>query len=85
MKHQFNSTLNDFETRLQEKDREIALAQKSYDELAAKMNAVTSEKSSLLSQLEDARERLKTEEKRADRLVSAVLFVILFDCTIKQG
>ena len=67
LKHQFNTTLNDFEARLQEKDRELALAQNSYDDLAAKLNTVTSEKSSLLNQLNDARASLKEKEKRADR------------------
>lgn len=67
MKQQFNTTLNDFEVKLQEKEHEIALAQNSYDDLVSKLNVVTSEKGSLLSQLEDALGRLKDEEKRADR------------------
>ena len=67
LKQQFNTTLNDFETKLLEKERELSIAQNSYDELVSKMNALTREKNNLQTQIEDARARVKSEEKRADR------------------
>ena len=67
LKHQFNTTLNDFEKRLQEKERELSLAQTSYDEMVEKLSASTREKNSLVKQLEDTRERLNDEQKRAER------------------
>eukprot|EP00111_Clytia_hemisphaerica_P019177 TCONS_00056655-protein len=67
LKHQFNTTLNDFEKRLQEKERELNLAQTSYDEMVEKLSASTREKNSLVKQLEDTREKLNDEQKRAER------------------
>jgi len=68
LRDQFNATMDNFEEKLRTKEGEIQLAQRSYDEVVAKMNALVREKSVLASQLKETLQQLKEEKTRADKL-----------------
>ena len=67
LRDQFNCTMDNFEEKLRTKESEIQLAQRSYDEVVAKMNAVVREKSVMASQLQESIQQLKEEKMRADK------------------
>ena len=64
---QFNCTMDNFEEKLRTKESEIQLAQRSYDEVVAKLNAVVREKSVMASQLQESIQQVKEEKMRADK------------------
>lgn len=69
LRDQFNATMDNFEEKLRVKEGEIQLAQKSYDEVVAKMNALVREKSVMASQLQETLQQLNEEKLRAEKYV----------------
>ena len=59
--------MDNFEEKLKQKEAELQIAQKSYDELVAKLNSTIREKNVMASQLQDSLEQLKEEKARADK------------------
>ncbi|KAK3751841.1 hypothetical protein QZH41_001035 [Actinostola sp. cb2023] len=68
LRDQFNSTMDNFEGRLRSRESELVLAQRSYDDLVAKLRSVSSERNTLASQLQETNKNCQQEKQRADKL-----------------
>ena len=67
MRDQFNQTMDSFEERLRQRDGEMQVAQKTYDEVVAKLKSVTQERTILSSQLQEAIKSQRQEKEKADK------------------
>ncbi len=67
LRDQFNTTMDNFEEKIKQKEGEIQLAQRSYDEVVAKLNAAIREKTVMASQLQDTLQQLKDEKSKSDK------------------
>ena len=67
LRDQFNQTMTNFESRLRARDVDIQQAQQSYDEVVAKLKAVSQERKNLAKQLEESSKNRRREKERADK------------------
>ena len=67
LRDQFNQTMDSFEERLRQRDGEIQVAQRSYDDVVAKLKAVTQERTILSSQLQEAVKSQRQEKEKTDK------------------
>lgn len=67
LRDQFNATMDNFEDKLRAKEGELQLAQRTYDEAVAKVNALVREKSVIALQLQETLLQLNEEKTRADK------------------
>eukprot|EP00794_Sanderia_malayensis_P017321 gene17321-19054_t len=68
LRDQFNTTMDNFEEKIKLKEQELQVAQRSYDEVVAKLNAAIREKTVMASQLQDNLRQLAEEKSKSDRL-----------------
>lgn len=68
LRDQFNQTMDNFESRLRARDADIQQAQRSYDEVVAKLKSVSQERNTLAKQLEESSKNRQREKDRADKL-----------------
>ena len=59
--------MDNFEGKIKLKEEEIQFAQRSYDEVVAKLNAVIREKAVIASQLQETLQQLKEEKTKSDK------------------
>lgn len=59
--------MDNFESRLRARDADIQQAQRSYDEVVAKLKSVSQERSTLAKQLEESSKNRQREKDRADK------------------
>ena len=67
LRDQFNQTMDNFESRLRARDVDIQQAQRSYDEVVAKLKSVSQERNTLAKQLEESSKNRQREKDRADK------------------
>ena len=67
LRDQFNQTMDSFEERLRQRDGEIQVAQRSYDDVVAKLKAVTQERTILSNQLQEAVKSQRQEKEKTDK------------------
>jgi len=67
LRDQFNTTLDEFETKLSDKDIEINRFQHSYDEQTSKLNNTIREKNAMAEQLRDLLQQAKEDKEKAER------------------
>ncbi|EDO45863.1 predicted protein [Nematostella vectensis] len=68
LRDQFNTTMDSFESRLRAREGELVVAQRSYDDLAAKLRSVSTERNTLANQVQDLSKNYHLEKERADKL-----------------
>lgn len=69
LRDQFNATMDTFESKLHERENELAHAENNSKELSAKLQVLTREKEALCSQLTEALNAQRREKERADKWV----------------
>ena len=67
LRDQFNSTMDNFEGRLRSRESELVLAQRSYDDLVAKLRSVSTERNTLSNQVQELNKNYQQEKQRADK------------------
>ena len=59
--------MDSFEERLRQRDGDMQIAQKTYDDVVAKLKSVTQERTILSSQLQESVKSQRQEKERADK------------------
>lgn len=59
--------MDNFEQRLHSRESELVLAQRSYDDLVAKLRSMSTERNTLANQLQDSNKNYQQEKQRADK------------------
>ena len=67
LRDQFNATMDTFESKLRERENELALAENNTKELVARLQTLSREKEVLSSQLTESLSGQRKEKERADK------------------
>ncbi|XP_046845689.1 mirror-image polydactyly gene 1 protein-like [Xenia sp. Carnegie-2017] len=68
LRDQFNATMNSFETKLNEREKDLVVAQNNTKELVARLQAISKERDELSLQLSQALSNHKKEKERTEKL-----------------
>ena len=67
LREQFNTTLDEFESKFIDKESQLNYTKSSYEELLLKYNSIVREKKAIAEQLQDTLKQATDDKKRADK------------------